>query len=79
MAALGRLIGGFITILVGVVLIDPIGDQVSLATSNQSNGSTNVTGASYTITGLITLFFALGVLTSGIGIAIGGLKEAGLV
>ncbi len=70
---LGRLIGGFITILVGVTILPTVADEVSVAQGG------NVTGAASTITGLITLFFALGVMSAGISIAVGGLRDAGLM
>ena len=72
--ALGRLISGFITILVGVTLLPTIASEVKGA-----QNSANVTGAANTITGLITLFFALGIMSAGISIAVGGLRDAGLV
>ncbi len=84
---LGRLIGGFITILVGVTILPTIADEVrgGLCPGVGSNTTycnttgTNITGASNTVTGLITLFFALGVMSAGIAIAVGGLKDAGLM
>ena len=92
MAMLGRLMAWFITILVGVSLIPSVANQVysaryptanctgaSCVAGNTSSTEGNVTGASSTITNLITLFFSLGVLTAGISLTIGGLKDAGLV
>ncbi len=70
---LGNLIGGFIVILVGVNLIPTIADQISEAQAG------NVTGAASTILGLTTLFFALGIMSAGISLAIGGLRNAGLI
>lgn len=71
--ALGRLLEGFITILVGVNLIPSVANQVVAAQSG------NVTGASSTILGLVTLFFALGIMTAGVNIAVGGLQDVGLI
>ncbi len=71
--ALGRLLEGFITILIGVNLIGPVADQVKAATSG------NVTGSSATILNLVTLFFALGVMVAGVNIAVGGLQDVGLI
>jgi len=77
---LGRLIGGFITILVGVSLLPTIGTEVAKARSNNAGGANpNLTGAADTVTNLITLFFALGVMSSGIAIAVGGLRDAGIM
>ena len=71
--ALGRLLEGFITILIGVNLIAPVADQVVAAQSG------NVTGSSSTILGLVTLFFALGIMVAGVNIAVGGLQDVGLI
>ncbi len=71
--ALGRLLEGFITILIGVNLISPVADQVVAAQSG------NVTGSSSTILGLVTLFFALGIMVAGVNIAVGGLQDVGLI
>ena len=70
---LGNLIGGFIVILVGVNLIPTVADQVKGAQSG------NVTGAASTILGLTTLFFALAIMSSAIGVAAIGLRQAGLL
>ena len=71
--ALGRLLEGFITILIGVNLIGPVADQIDLATTK------NVTGSSATILDLVTLFFALGIMVAGVNIAVGGLQDVGLI
>ena len=76
---LGNLIGGFITILVGVTLMPVIADQVFEVQNGVNNSATNVTGASSTLIGLTTLFFAIGVMAAGIDLAMRGLKNAGLV
>lgn len=70
---LGNLIGGFIVILVGVNLIPTVANQVVAAQGG------NVTGASSTILGLTTLFYALGIMSAGISLAVSGLRNAGLV
>ena len=71
--ALGRLLEGFITILIGVNLIPSVADQVTAAQSG------NVTGSSSTILGLVILFFALGIMVAGVNIAVGGLQDVGLI
>jgi len=73
---LGNLLGGFITIIVGVNLIGPVADAV-----NMSVGNSNVSNvpAATTILGLTTLFFALGVASAGIAIAAIGLAQSGLI
>ena len=70
---LGNLIGGFVTIIIGVNLIGPIADDVVSAQGG------NVTGAASTILGLTPLFFALGIMAAGVALAVGGLRNAGLV
>ena len=70
---LGNLIGGFIVIIIGVNLIGTVADEVSTAQSG------NVTGAASTILGLTPLFFALGIMSAGVALAVGGLRNAGLV
>jgi len=77
---LGNLIGGFIAIVIGVNLIGPIADDVVEARySATANSSTNLTGAASTILGLTPLFFALGIMSAGVALAVGGLRNAGLV
>ncbi|KKM69987.1 hypothetical protein LCGC14_1445150 [marine sediment metagenome] len=74
--ALGRLLEGFITILIGVNLVAPVANQV---TQVQNATISNVTGSSATIVGLVTLFFVLGILIAGVNIAVGGLQDVGLI
>ena len=76
---LGNLIGGFIAILIGVNLIGPIADDVYVARFNGSGAPTNLTGAASTILGLTPLFFSLGIMAAGVALAVGGLRDAGLV
>ena len=70
---LGNLIGGFIVILIGVNLIPTVANQVVAAQAG------NVTGAASTILGLVTVFYALGIMSAGVGLAVNGLRQAGLV
>jgi len=70
---LGNLIGGFIVIIVGVSLLPSVADQVVAAQGG------NVTGAASTILGLVTLFYALGVMSAGVAITVGGLRSAGIM
>lgn len=70
---LGNLIGGFIVIVVGVNLIPTVANQVVAAQAG------NVTGAASTILGLTTLFYALGILSAGIALAVNGLRSAGAI
>ncbi len=74
--ALGRLIEGFITILIGVSLIPSIADQVATI---QNSTISNVTGSASTLVGLVTLFFALAIMIAGVNVAVGGLQDVGLI
>jgi len=76
---LGNLLGGFIVILVGVTLMPTVGDAVYGARFNATGTATNVTGAASTVLGLTNIFFALGIMSAGVGLAVGGLRNAGLV
>jgi len=79
---LGNLIGGFIVILVGVNLIPTVADQVYYARFHNATGGTDnvdVSGAAQTLLGLVTLFFALAIMSSAIGVAAIGLRQAGLL
>ena len=74
---------GFITVIVGVSLIPTVADTINLVTNpNNATGSpiaTNLTGSSASILELTTLFFALRIMVAGIGIAVGGLADIGLI
>ena len=76
---LADLIGGFITILVGVTLVPVIADQIHAARYENGNNVTNITGASSTLLSLTTLFFVIAVMGTGVGVAARGLKAAGLL
>lgn len=70
---LGNMIGGFITIIVGVNLIPTVADQVVAAQSG------NVTGAASTLLDLTTLFFALSIMATAISTGVSALRQSGLV
>lgn len=79
---LGNLIGGFVVILIGMTIAPTIANEVQLARyidGNASKGAGNITGASGTIMGLVTLFYCLAIASAGIGIATLGLRNAGLM
>ena len=78
---LGNLLGGFVTLLIGVNLLPVVADSVQESRFDGGNTSrpTNVTGASGTLVGLTTLFFSIGIMTAGLSIAFIGLKNAGVV
>ena len=75
---ISRLIGGFVAILLGVSLIGPIADEISVVAASGSNlSSTTSWGA--TVLKLVPGFFALGVLGIGIAVTYGSLRDAGVV
>ena len=65
-------------ILVGVTLLPTVADKVAEA-QDDGSGSSNITGASATIVDLVTLFFALGIMSAGVAIAAQGLRAAGML
>ena len=68
-------------ILVGVTLLPTIANQVDYATKFDSTGEvgSNMSGAPVTIIDLVTLFFALGIMSAGVAIAAQGLRAAGML
>ena len=82
---LGNLLGGFIVVLVGVNLIPTVADQISEAQTNDGSAADDVVNistvnpAASTILDLTTIFFALGIMAAGVSLAVGGLRNAGLV
>ena len=78
--ALGRILEGFITILIGANLVSPVADAIYVARGGQTGAEvTNITGSSGTLMALVTLFFVLGVMVAGVQLAVGGLAEIGLI
>ena len=77
---LANLLGGFIIVLVGVNLIPTVADSIYLATHNGSGADvTNISSTSITILNLTTIFFALGIMSSAVAIAVQGLRNAGMI
>lgn len=83
--ALANLLGGFVVILVGVTLMPEVGDQVYNAqydlnvTSGLMVDDTNVSGTVDTLLDLVVLFFALGVMATGVALAVNGLRQSGMM
>jgi len=75
---LGNLLGGFIVILVGVNLLPTVADTVADQSASDSSLA-NVSSAGATILGLVTLFYALGIMSAGVALCIGGLRNAGVM
>jgi len=78
---LGNLIGGFIVILIGATLAPTVANAVESGQVNASGGTDgiNITGSNATILSLTTLFYCLAVATTGIGLAVVGLRKGGLM
>ena len=75
---IANLIGGFISILIGVSLIGPIATQVnSVAIQYGALYNSSTWGA--TVLQLVPGFFALGILGIGIAVTYSSLRQAGIV
>ena len=75
---ISRLIGGFVSILIGVSLVGPISTEVNTATTSTAN-LTTVCSWGATVLKLVPGFFALGILGIGIAVTYGSLRDAGVV
>ena len=81
---INRLIGGFVGILIGVSLVDPIAAEVNKCGGNSGTTTcyTNLSATSTwapTVINLVPGFFALGVLGIGLAVCYGALQDAGVV
>jgi len=75
---ISRLIGGFVSILIGVSLIGPVSTEVN--TAAVTNGALyNSASWGSTVLKLVPGFFALGILGIGIAVTYGSLRDAGVV
>ena len=75
---ISNLIGGFISILIGVSLIGPIATQVSSVTVPYGD-LYNSSSWGATVLKLVPGFFALGILGIGIAVTYSSLRQAGVV
>ena len=75
---ISRLIGGFVSILIGVSLIGPVADEISVAAAS-SSALSNSSSWGATVLKLVPGFFALGILGIGIAVTYGSLRDAGVV
>jgi len=72
------LIGGFVMILIGAVLLGPISEEVNAQTI--STGALNtVSSWGNTVLNLVPGFFALALMGIGIAIMYGAMRESGMV
>ena len=85
---IANLVGGFVSILIGVSLVGPVSTEVNTAAAGGANCSTAVggCGALYnastwgaTVLKLVPGFFALGILGIGIAVTYSSLRQAGVV
>jgi len=75
---IANLIGGFVTILIGVSLIGPISTEVN--TAAVTDGALyNASQWGATVLNLVPGFFALGLLGVGVAITYASLRQAGIV
>ena len=79
--ALGRMITGFITVIVGASLVPTLVTVINASVlALEDNGTlTGTTGSAASLLELTILFFALGVMIAGVGTSVSGLVEYGLV
>lgn len=75
---IANLIGGFVSILIGVSLIGPIAVEVDSAT-NTSSSLLAVSPWGATVLQMVPGFFALGILGIGIAVTYSSLRQAGIV
>jgi hypothetical protein len=78
---INRLIGGFVGILIGVSLVDPVASQVNLCAKVGTCYTALSATSSWapTVLALTPGFFALGVLGIGLAVCYGALSDAGVV
>ncbi len=92
---IANLIGGFIAILIGVVLVGPLATEVTTTTATlNATGSTctyavdsayancqlyMASGWGATVLDMVPGFFALGILGIGIAVTYSSLRQAGIV
>jgi len=75
---IANLIGGFVSILIGVSLIGPIATEVNtVAVTNGALYNSSSWGA--TVLKMVPGFFSLGILGIGIAITYSSLRQAGIV
>ena len=75
--ALGRMITGFITVIVGASLVPTLVTVINSAITDLNDTGTQ--GSAASLLELTILFFSLGVMIAGVGTSVSGLVEYGLV
>ena len=75
---IANLIGGFVSILIGVSLVGPISTQVN--TAAVTNGALyNASSWGATVLQMVPGFFALSIMGIGIAVTYASLRQAGIV
>ena len=75
---IANLIGGFVSIIIGVSLIGPVSTEINtVAATNGALANSSSWGA--TVLKMVPGFFALGILGIGIAITYSSLRQAGIV
>jgi len=75
---IANLIGGFVSIIIGVSLIGPVSTEINtVAAANSALANTSSWGA--TVLKMVPGFFSLGILGIGIAITYSSLRQAGIV
>lgn len=75
---INRLIGGFVSILIGVSLVGPIATETKTASATGGHLYNSSTWGA-TVLKMVPGFFALGILGIGIAVTYGALRDAGVV
>ena len=75
---IANLIGGFVSILIGVSLISPISVEVNTV-ANVNGSLNNASSWGATVLKLVPGFFALSILGIGIAVTYSSLRQAGVV
>ena len=79
---IANLIGGFVSILVGVSLIGPVATEVNISSSAGSTAGAaliDVSSWGATVLKMVPGFFALAILGIGIAVTYSSLRQAGIV
>ena len=75
---IANLIGGFVSIIIGVSLIGPVSTEINtVAAAGGALANTSSWGA--TVLKMVPGFFSLGILGIGIAITYSSLRQAGIV
>jgi hypothetical protein len=75
---IANLIGGFVSILIGVSLVGPISTEVNTVAAT-GGALYNATGWGATVLKMVPGFFSLGILGIGIAVTYSSLRQAGIV